>query len=294
MERQRGRFRREERFCCPEHRIYISPSTYDHQDFHENLLQIDQSDRTLLKRVFAIKRETNRLGRERSEDALTFNVFRALERHGVLDVILSRLSGEPESGSTPSYWSFSLEAGSTHPLLAAARIAFGEADGRGSEPDLILDTPRALFVVEAKLGSRNETTPSRSGALGVYRRAEGNWYDSVFRTDPAVVATELKLYQLMRLWLLGTWMAHRSAKRLVLVNLTPAANERDVTSRFGPHIVTSDSQQFLRCTWESIREQARAIDRPGLEALVEYLGHKTLGFDGSGVLQLAFENSEGG
>ena len=91
--------------------------------------------------------------------------------------------------------------------------------------------------MEAKLDSHNVTTPSNPWVLGTYERAESKWYDSVFRTPPARVAQELKLYQLMRLWLLGTWMAEKAEKQFVLVSLVPEGSERDVVSRFEPHIV---------------------------------------------------------
>jgi hypothetical protein len=290
VERQRRTFRREERFLCPEHEIYISPSTYEHRDYRDNLLPSDPSDLALLERVFAVKRETNRVGRERSEDALTFNVFRTLERLGALDTIASEFGHDPESGAIPSYWSFSLESGRTHPLLAVARAAFGERDDRGSEPDLLIETRKTLFVIEAKLGARNETTPSSPAVLESYRRGADGWYEAVFRSEPALVAQQLRLYQPMRLWLLGSWMASQSGRRLVLVNLTRSRCEQDIERRFFPHIVASSDRHFVRSTWESIRERVRAMDRPELDALVDYLDYKTLGFDGSGALRLAFES----
>lgn len=288
VERQRIVFRRESRSLCPEHAIYISPSTYEHADYRDNLLASDPSDHDLLRRILAVKRETNRLGRERSEDALTFNVFRTVERVGALDAIVSDLGDEPESGANPSYWSFSLDAGGTHPLLAAARAAFGEGNGRGTEPDLLIETRRTLFVIEAKLGAANLTMPSNPASLDAYRTAAGAWYDAVFRSEPAVLARQLKLYQPMRLWLLGSWMANEERKRIVLVSLTPGRCEQDIEARFAPHIDSTDARVFLRCTWEGIRERIRALDRPELGALVGCLEHKTLGFDGAGRLRLAF------
>lgn len=290
VERQRLVFRRENRFRCPDHRIYISPSTFDHEDYRDNLLISDSQDLELLGRVFAVKRETDRLGRERSEDALTFNVFRSLERQGLLDTTMSAIAGGAESDAAPSYWSFCLEHHDTHPLLADARAAFGETDGRGSEPDLIVETARTLFVVEAKLDSRNETTPSRPWVLKTYHQSENGWYESVLRTEPSVVAQELKLYQLMRLWLLGTWMASRAGKQFVLVSLTPESREQDIVDRFAPHIVAQGDRKFVRFTWERIRELVRPhATGAGLSVLVEYLDHKTLGYDASGKLRKAFQ-----
>jgi hypothetical protein len=97
----------------------------------------------------------------------------------------------------------------------------------------------------------------------------------------------------MRLWLLGSWMANGAGRRLVLVNLIPAGREQDIEERFGPHVVSSAARLYVRCTWERIRERIRALDRPELRTLVEHLDHKTVGFDASGCLRLAFAPEAG-
>jgi hypothetical protein len=38
VKRQRNAFRTTDEFLCPEHHIYISPSTFEYKDFHDNLL----------------------------------------------------------------------------------------------------------------------------------------------------------------------------------------------------------------------------------------------------------------
>lgn len=97
----------------------------------------------------------------------------------------------------------------------------------------------------------------------------------------------------MRLWLLGSWMANRAGKRLVLVNFTAAGREQDIEERFRPHVVSSAARLFVRCTWERIRERIRALDRPELRTLVGDLDLETLGFDASGCLRLAFAPEAG-
>jgi len=289
VQRQRRVFIRDERFRCPAHGIYISSSTFEYDDYHDNILTTSDQDSEVLDRIFAVKRETDRLGRERSEDALTFSVFRSLESRGALDPVMSAIANRDESHAVPSYWSFSLEHNNAHPLLVGAREAFGEVQDRGSEPDLIVETAQSLFLIEAKLDSHNVTAPSRPWVLDTYQRAEGNWFDTVFRTSPTRIARELKLYQLMRLWLLGTWMAEKAEKRFVLASLVPGASDRDIVSRFEPQLVLANDRKFVRHTWEGIRDQVRPeADRTGLAALVDYVDHKTLGYDTSGRLRMAF------
>ena len=77
VERQRGVFKREDRFRCPVHNIYISPSTFEYQSELDNLLWKDEVDLDLLKRIKKVKRES-RIARDNSEDAVTWNVFRFL------------------------------------------------------------------------------------------------------------------------------------------------------------------------------------------------------------------------
>ena len=79
IERQRGVFKREERFKCPKHNIYVSPSTFEYQSELDNLLWKDKADLDLFERIKRVKRES-RIARDRSEDAITWNVFRFLEK----------------------------------------------------------------------------------------------------------------------------------------------------------------------------------------------------------------------
>jgi len=44
IKRQRKGFKREERFKCPDHNIYISPSTFEYQSELDNLLWKDRAD----------------------------------------------------------------------------------------------------------------------------------------------------------------------------------------------------------------------------------------------------------
>jgi len=79
VERQREVFKREERFKCLKHNIYISPSTFEYQSELDNLLWKNKADLDLFKRIKKVKRES-RIARDNSEDAVTWNVFRFLEK----------------------------------------------------------------------------------------------------------------------------------------------------------------------------------------------------------------------
>ena len=88
VKRQRKFFRCEPQFQCPYHKIYISPSTFEYESEFDNLLWKASEDRALLHRIKTFKRES-RMARDNSEDALTWNVFRYLERKKQLSDFLS-------------------------------------------------------------------------------------------------------------------------------------------------------------------------------------------------------------
>ena len=85
-------FKRLEEFKCPEHGIFVSPSTFEYQNRLENLLWKDTLDQDLLfNGVFGFKRETEKIARDNSEDAVPWNVFRYLEKQKLLSGFLSSL-----------------------------------------------------------------------------------------------------------------------------------------------------------------------------------------------------------
>ena len=76
--RQRGGFRRERKYLCPEHGIYVSPTTFEYANEARNLLWNKPADMSLLAKIGKVKHE-GRFGRDNSEDALTWKERR--EQH---------------------------------------------------------------------------------------------------------------------------------------------------------------------------------------------------------------------
>jgi hypothetical protein len=104
--RQRRKSHCSEEFSCPKHNIYISPSTFEYHNYADNLLWKDKTDLELLQRIFPVKRES-RIAHDNSEDALTWNVFRFLEKENLLQNYLSRFSNIKEKDTEIMYWSYS-------------------------------------------------------------------------------------------------------------------------------------------------------------------------------------------
>jgi hypothetical protein len=174
-------------------------------------------------------------------------------------------------------------------------IGFGEAEERRSEPDLILEDDRALVFVENKLTSTNRSVPSHPKNAKKYETGFERWFSTVFQRSATFksVAVEAKLYELMRLWLIGWRIASEMGKRFILVNVVreAATSESDISAKFASYArLDHTSREFIRLTWESIRDVVIESGQPNADKqrLLGYLRGKTLGYAG-GHLRRAFE-----
>ena len=289
VKRQRVRFRRAPEFQCPRHRIYITPTTFVYPDQVDNLLWKNYPDLDLLGWLKRFKRE-NRMEHDNSEDAVTWNVFRYLEKAGQLSAFLSYMVDSPVTNPEIIYWSYNQREHGVWPGLAGARKEFGESPRRGTEPDLIIVTDSQLFWIEAKLTADNETKPSEPQNRKKYEIGGDEWYQRVFTSDYKTVAIEQKKYELMRLWLLGTWAAKQMDRDFYLVNLVRADREKDIEHRFGRHLKTDTKRNFVRWTWESIYKFVSENAPPSRDKqkFAIYFENKTIGYNRDGESQLAF------
>lgn len=287
VERQRHSFRKENRFKCPKHDIYISPSTFEYQSEVDNLLWKEKPDSDLLERIMKAKRES-RMARDNSEDAVTLDVFRYLEKNNLTEGFLSQLTGTKQENAKVIYWSYNQEEGNSWGLLNRARVEFGEEIKRSSEPDIIIKTSSAIFFIEAKLTSGNETIPTDKENPKKYETGGNGWFREVFASDYKTIAITNKKYELMRFWLLGTWMAEQAGLEFYLINLVPEGKEQDIEFLFRNHIKESPRRKFLRLKWESIYKyilgQNPVRDK---DAMIRFFRNKTIGYR-NGALQKAF------
>lgn len=292
LERQRKVFKRQKKFKCPVHNIYISPSTFEYHSELDNLLRKDQADLDLFKMVKTVKRES-RIARDNSEDAVTWNVFRFLERKNLVEKTLSPIIGVPLKSSEVIYWSYSQKENSSWSELNKARKEFGEEIKRGSEPDVIIKTDDTLLFIEAKLTAGNETDPSNKGSSKKYENGGDNLFSKVFKSDYKTIAIDEKKYELMRFWLLGTWIAKQKGLDFYLVNLVLSEREKDIEAIFKRHLYENQRMKFIRITWEDLYQQILNRGSPGIDEdmMIKYFRNKTIGYDGNGRLQKAFSIS---
>jgi hypothetical protein len=293
VERQRQHFRKEARFQCPKHQIYISPTTFEYPEELDNLLWKSEADQALLGAIKKVKRES-RMTRDNSEDALTWNVFRYLESASLLDGLFSQLTGYDQGQTELIYWSYSQKTGGVLPNLEKTRMSFGETSQRGSEPDLIAITDQTLFFIEAKLTASNNTKPSNPNKYDNYLIGEDKWYMQVFapQFDFNTVAITAKKYELFRFWLLGSWMAKKMGRDFYLVNIVRSVREMDIEARFIPHIQRTASRQFIRLTWEEIYAWVvkNSPESEEKKNLVTYFENKTIGYNRFSELLKAFSD----
>jgi hypothetical protein len=290
VEKQKEHFKRENKFMCPAHNIFISPSTFEYSDESDNLLWKDGLDLDLLKRIRKVKRES-RMARDNSEDAVTWNVFRFLEKNHIIEEFLSSLVSIPLKSSEVIYWSYSQKENkdTCWSELKKAREEFGEKEKRGSEPDIIIKTDKALFFIEAKLTAGNETVPSDKSDSKEYETGGNNWFSKVFKTNYEEVAKKEKKYELMRFWLLGTCIAKGLGLNFYLINLVRSERESCIEEIFRQYINENEQRHFRRVTWESIYEYiSNKSSSREKDTILGFFRNKTIGYDGEGKLQRAF------
>ena len=176
--------------------------------------------------------------------------------------------------------------------LARAREEFGEKAAQGSEPDLIIETNGNIYFIETKLDSGNKTKPGKPDNKKKYETGGNNWFNEAFKSgvDFDKVANAESFYELMRFWLMGTWISNSQMDRnFYMINLVLGKKERDVEHQFGRHIGYNETRVFKRLTWEQIYSLIERLAPPeGKKEILGFFHGKTLGYNSSGVLQRAF------
>lgn len=300
--RKIGDSERTVQFLCETCNIYVYPSTFEHVTDIDNLLWKTQPDIALLQNIKTFKAEKHRIGRENSEDAVTWNVFRHFDRSDLRSALLSHLTRkEGTQDCEVIYWSYSQIAGEPWKPLVEARLEFGEAatledakngENKVSEPDIILLTDDDLIFVEAKFGSGNKTPAKLADAEARIKNPKryltgGNqWYAEVFDNTFEVVMRDQK-YELLRFWLLGSWLADKLGKRFILANLVRRTKETNIEKEFVRHISQTERRCFVRWEWESLGPLLEKLKDNGSLQLLAYLKNKTIGFGKDGRLPVA-------
>ncbi len=288
VEKQKRSFKRVEKFRCPKHKIYISPSTFEYDNETDNLLWKNETDLALLNATKTVKRES-RMARDNSEDAVTWNVFRYLETSDQVAKWLSFITQKEQHQAELIYWSYSQKAQGAWPQLNRARKEFGENLQRSSEPDSIAVTETGLFFIEAKVTAANKTTPSSNAPRDTYLSGGGGWSGQAFKSDYETITVKSKFYELFRFWLLGSWLASQMGRDFYLINVVLSDREKDIEQRFTPHLQDGINRKFIRVAWEDICSYINdsSPENEDKRVILDYFRHKTLGYS-YGKLKRAF------
>lgn len=244
-----------------------------------------------LIKIEQYKRES-RMENDNSEDAVTWNVFRYLHKNELLAEFTEHITGNKEVIEDIIYWSYSVKDEEQWNLLKQAQNIFGEKAKRGSEPDMAIETESSIIFIEAKFNSGNTTKPSNpKESLTRYSEGANYWSKKVFKVPLDEVAVKRKRYELMRFWLLGSWMAEQKNKDFYLINLVLNSSSEKLEDSFKPFIIESEKKpnirQVKRLTWEQIYyllEERKANDK----SLKNYYKNKISGFSSSGKIKQAF------
>jgi hypothetical protein len=209
------------------------------------------------------KADTARFGSERSEDAVTWNVFRSLQRAGLLSELVERLVGITCSSPLLYLWGTEVMANETRPWQALAEVRSIVEPGYTipTEPGIGLHVPGwGDILIEAKFGS---DAPRRKNdeALREFASLYSLAAPSLLDRQKIVAAGYLRVpEQVLRNLAYAYNLARRSGKCGHVAALVRDGKAGDLEERVVECIVdgTSSRVRFSCFTWESIY---RSLDR---------------------------------
>lgn len=265
--------------------IEIHKSTFIYINHYDNLICKDNDDKELLNEIFNCKRES-RMGNDNSEDALTWNVFRSIEKNQDIDLMLTKMLGFSVTNSRIIYWSYDSRTNGNYKRLVDARNMCHENFKSGTEPDLIIECDQAIISIEAKFTSSNKT--SKDDLIVLQRYQNNNKYFKLFKKDMRMISMKefkIEKYELARNWLLGEYL--RENKKFVLVNLVREEAEKNIESVMNDIAITDENHCFVRATWEWIYSFCKTSQN-NYNNLLYYFENKTIGYSNEGLLKKAF------
>ncbi len=282
--------------ACPDHKIRChSSGTYSYADVRGNLI-VDAE--LFATRVVGhpFKYETDRIGNENSEDALTWNVFRSFQHEKCLHRVAELIIGQAIKDEPQLYlWGLRLSDNSFEPwdLLIAARTRFEShlpVERPQTEHDIALHLPgKYLILIEAKFTSPNTfyTEGPRRNKLSLTKNELLDLYwDHMTKTlnlEKAHAVNRVP-YQLWRNLIFAEWMASKdsSSTKPFLASLTREDHEVESCREF--RSLLNDEACFTHISWEGTTKHAGVQPASRLWC---YLANKTAS------LQRAFKMNEG-
>jgi hypothetical protein len=285
---QPGLFRTTAEYRCPLHRIYVAANTFAYEREADNLLWTREDDLVLLN---GGRRSGWDLGLayENSERAVTWNVFRWLEVSGVLPGLLEHVLGRSVATAQVIYWAYSPEREGIYMPIVRARNAFEEEGADAIEPAVLIDTDDMFILVDPRMGPGTEKSQTPVG-WERYERGGKGWSSRVFAGAVRDVAAEKGPFGLLKLWLLGSYMAELAGKAFVLLHVTPAWSGAPLLAKLRPQLVSNPGREAISLTWEDTYEYVagECADVRDAQAVLTYFREKSAGYGADGRLRRAF------
>ena len=277
---------------CPDHGIRChysrSSQTYTYPDVKRNIIASpEQFARRIVRHPF--KYESHRLGSERSEDALSWNVFRSLQEAGCLSSLARLITGDQIAVEPFLYlWGICTTDDDFMPwdLLIAARKRFEAnlpVDRPMTEPDIALHLPgRYLILIEAKFTSANtyyargvrkdNRSLTMDELVGLYQDRRLKMLDL-----RKAEAAERIYQQLWRNVTFAEWMAGDDHPRTKAfhVNLVRQGYDEASAKEFHGLVHPEFKDRFQQLTWEQVYGLFR--DNSDLTMMRRYLETKSAG-----------------
>lgn len=273
--------------ACPVHGIRCHNSvTYSYANPCRNIIAAPNVfERHVVNNPF--KYESHRFGLEKSEDAVTWNVFRSFQEAGMLAHVGEMLTGERTPIEPHLYlWGLDLteDRFEPWPLLVAARERFESnlpVKRPKTEPDIALHVPgRYLVLIEAKF-----TSPNTCYERGPRKNDKSLTLDelrSIYDDDGLEIldrrraqAAPRVYYQLWRNTVFAEWMAKldHPATRAYHVNLVRRETEEASAREFHAMVADGYQERFRQITWEALYQAT--VGQRRLRLLQRYFETKT-------------------
>jgi hypothetical protein len=219
------------------------------------------------------------LASENSEDALSWNLFRTLERTGHLDMVARALGLEDEFQVL--YWYRPWDSAEPLPEIKAAldrMEPWGKVGGRyQTETDIILKGQRTLVMVECKLGRPGAHVRAwERGSKGHIPLSYEEPLRDLLADTSKWEATMRRFYQLMRHLLLANELC-RTGGWLLEPHLLAVVNALNVSWDGKPHAVEFEAfrsalrlspEQMHLLTWQELLTRAEATFDPSVQPLL--------------------------
>ena len=260
-------------------------------DYRKNRIIVDWDNPIL---AFKANRDRSngkpQISSPNSEDALTWNVFRTLQKNNMLGILRSLFNNSDEIHNPKILlWTLSFSDESNELQFEVGdkiRHIDGKHKGQITEPDIVIETNSSLYVVECKLGSPLHP-PSHLWDAGENSGSKKRMNDYFNGDSPFMNGKEVEAlycgegYQLFRM----AYYAHQLAKAGKQPYLISITNEKwwEKKHRNGSS-AASIWNEFMGCInknktklllinvfWQQIRNAIRRSGENKLEEILSYL-----------------------